>query len=66
MKNIGPIGAIILLILFKVGLSQVIVDTEDEVKETLQFLREGDEQIKTSKHSDIIYILGPTGTGMSI
>lgn len=58
------ICVLVVLMLLKLGLSQVVNNTKDEVKEILEFLREGDKKIKSTEHKDIIYVLGPTGTGM--
>ncbi|KAJ6633596.1 hypothetical protein Bhyg_15962, partial [Pseudolycoriella hygida] len=55
--------AFLILLLLKRGLSQVVSNTEDNVKEILDFLREGDGMIKSTEQRDIIYLLGPTGTG---
>ncbi len=58
---------IIILMLPIFGLSQNVNNTNnDEVKEILEFLNQGNEQLKSTAHKDIIFIVGPTGTGMSI
>lgn len=56
--------ALLILMLLKLGASQVNSDSKDEVKEIIDFLRQGDEKIKSTEHKEIVYVLGPTGTGI--
>lgn len=54
---------LIILMLLKLGLSQADSNTKDEVKEILEFLHQGEEQIKSTVHKEIVFVLGATGTG---
>lgn len=50
--------------MFELGLSQDATNTNDEVKEILEFLHQGEEQIKSTVHKETIFVLGVTGTGI--
>ncbi|XP_037032332.1 uncharacterized protein LOC119071542 [Bradysia coprophila] len=56
-----------LLLMLKWGLceEEYLNNKNDEVKEILEFLRKGEEQIKSTGHKEIIFVLGSTGTGKS-